>query len=146
MCVWVHARMYSSHVQLFATPWTLAHQAGSSVHRFFRQEYCSGLTFSTPGDLPDPGIKPVSLASSALTGRFFSTSATCTHIQMQCRVFKVPEAKDLLHRYALQVSSSLTLEFCFGQSTFWAMGNSYSSICSFLTFYAWSSEGKSKQD
>ena len=75
-------------------------------------EYCSGLPFSTPGDLPNPGIKPTSLASYALTGRFFTTSATCTRIQMQCRVFKVPEAQDLLHKCALQVSSSLPLEFC----------------------------------
>jgi hypothetical protein len=40
--------------------------------RFFRQEYWSGL----PGDLPDPGIDPVSLASPALAGRFFTASAT----------------------------------------------------------------------
>ena len=99
------------HVQLFVTPWTVAHQASLSTG-FFRQEYCSGLPFSTPGDLPNPGIKPTSLASYALTGRFFTTSATCTRIQMQCRVFKVPEARDLLHRCALQVSSSLPLEFC----------------------------------
>ena len=33
---------------------------------FSRQEYQSGLPFSTPGDLPDPGIKPASLASPAL--------------------------------------------------------------------------------
>ena len=35
---------------------------------FSRQEYCSGLPFPSPGDLPDPGIKPASLASSALAG------------------------------------------------------------------------------
>jgi len=33
---------------------------------FFRQEYCSGAPFPTPGDLPDPGIKPASLVSPAL--------------------------------------------------------------------------------
>ena len=37
-----------------------------------RQEYWSGLSFPSPGDLPDPEIKPMSLASSALVGRFFS--------------------------------------------------------------------------
>ena len=42
---------------------------------FSRQEYCSGLPFSTPGDLPDPGIEPVSLMSPALTGEFFTTGA-----------------------------------------------------------------------
>ena len=54
-----------SHVQLFATPGTVACQALLSVD-FSRQEYWSGLLFSTPGDLPDPRIKPVSLESPAL--------------------------------------------------------------------------------
>ena len=41
----------------FATPWTVACQAPLSM-RFSRQEYWSGLPFPSPGDLPDPGIKP----------------------------------------------------------------------------------------
>ena len=41
------------------TPWTVSHQAPSSME-FSRQEYWSGLSFPSPGDLPDPGIKPVS--------------------------------------------------------------------------------------
>ena len=40
-----------------ATPWTVACQAPLSVG-FSRQEYCSGLPFPSPGDLPNPGIKP----------------------------------------------------------------------------------------
>ena len=43
--------------QLFATPWTLAHQSALYTE-FSRQEYWSGLPFPSPGDLPDPGIKP----------------------------------------------------------------------------------------
>ena len=43
---------------------------------FSRQEYWSGLPFPSPGDLPDPGIKPESLRSPALTGGFFTTSIT----------------------------------------------------------------------
>ena len=39
-------------------------------------EYYSGLPFPHPGDLPDPGIKPTSLASPALAGGFFTTSTT----------------------------------------------------------------------
>ena len=62
-------------VQLFVTPWTVAHQAPLSLG-FPRQEYWIGLPFPPPGDLPDPGIIPVSLVSPALTGRFFTTSAT----------------------------------------------------------------------
>ena len=46
-----------SHVQLFATPWTVAFQAPPSMG-FSRQEYWSGLPFPSPGDLPDPGIEP----------------------------------------------------------------------------------------
>ena len=46
-----------SRVQLFVTPWTIAYQASPSM-RFSRQEYWSGLLFSSPGDFPDPGIKP----------------------------------------------------------------------------------------
>ena len=63
-----------SHVQLFATPWTIAHQAPLSMG-FSRQEYWSGLPCSPPGDLPNPGIKPASLMSPALAGGFFTTSA-----------------------------------------------------------------------
>ena len=40
-----------------ATPWTVAYQAPPSMG-FSRQEYCSGLPFSSPGDLPNPGIEP----------------------------------------------------------------------------------------
>jgi len=41
-----------------------------------RQEYWNGLAFLPPGDLPNSGIKPVSLASPALAGRFFTTVPT----------------------------------------------------------------------
>ena len=41
--------------------------------KFSRQKYWSGLPFSPPEDLPDPGIEPTSLASPALAGRFFTT-------------------------------------------------------------------------
>ena len=51
-------------VQLFATPWTGAHQAPLSTG-FAMQEYCSGFPFSSPGDLPDPGIEPGSPALQA---------------------------------------------------------------------------------
>ena len=54
-----------SHVQLFATLWTVAHQAPLSMG-FCRQEYWSGLPFHSPGDLPDPGIKPTPPVAPAL--------------------------------------------------------------------------------
>ena len=43
---------------------------------FSRQEYWSGLPFPTPGDCPNPGIKPMSLVLPALAGRFFTSSST----------------------------------------------------------------------
>ena len=46
-----------SHVRLFETPWTVAHQALPSTG-FSRQEYWSGLPFPAQGDLPDSGIEP----------------------------------------------------------------------------------------
>ena len=51
-------------VRLFGTLWTVAHQAPLSMD-FSRQEYWSGLLFLSPGDLPDPGIKPWSPALQA---------------------------------------------------------------------------------
>ena len=62
-----------SHVCLFVTPWTVAHQAPLYMG-FSRQEYGNGLPFFPPGNLPYLGIDPVSLKSHALTGRFFTTS------------------------------------------------------------------------
>ena len=52
-------------IQLFATLQTVAHQVHLSM-RFSWQEYWSGLPFSTPGDLPEPRIKPMSPAAPAL--------------------------------------------------------------------------------
>ena len=49
------------------TSWTVALQAPLSVE-FSKQEYWSELPFPPPGDLPDPGIEPMSLVSPALTG------------------------------------------------------------------------------
>ena len=53
-----------SRVRLFSTPWTVAYQAPLSMG-FSRQECWSGLPFPSPGDLPDPGIKPGSPALQA---------------------------------------------------------------------------------
>ena len=53
-----------SCAQLFATTWTVAHQAPLSMG-FPKQEYWSGLPFPSPGDLPDTGIEPESPALQA---------------------------------------------------------------------------------
>ena len=57
-----------NRVPLFANLWAVAHQAPLSMG-FSRQEYCSGLPYLPPGDLPDPGIKP---RSPCIAGRFFT--------------------------------------------------------------------------
>ena len=53
-----------SHLQLFATPWTVAHQVPLSME-FSRQEYSSGLPCPPPGDLPNSGIEPATSALQA---------------------------------------------------------------------------------
>ena len=53
-----------TRVLLFVTPWTVACQAPLSM-AFSRQEYWSGLPFPPPGNLPNPGIEPMSLALQA---------------------------------------------------------------------------------
>ena len=63
-----------SCIWLFENLWTTAHQAPLSMG-FSRQEYWSRLPCPPPGDLPDPGIEPVSLMSPVLAGGSFTTSA-----------------------------------------------------------------------
>ena len=68
MCVCVHS-ILSNSLQPHGI---VAHQASLSMG-FSRQEYWSGLPCPPPGDLPDPGNEPISPASPALAGRFFTT-------------------------------------------------------------------------
>ena len=62
------------------SPW------GSSVHGISQQGYWSGLPFSSPGDLPNPGIKLASSVSPALAGRFFTTELPDEFLTMQTLV------------------------------------------------------------
>ena len=64
-----------SHVQLFATPWSVALQDPLSMG-FSRQEYWSGLPCPPLGHHPNPGIEPESLTSPALAGGLYITSTT----------------------------------------------------------------------
>ena len=68
LCDAFHVLSRSSRVQLFATPWMVAHQAPLSMG-FFRQKYWSRLPIPSPGDLPDPRIEP---ASPSLASGFFT--------------------------------------------------------------------------
>ena len=71
-----------SHVQLFETPWTAAHQAPLSTE-FFRQEYRSGWPFPSLGDLLDPGIEPGYPTSQAFF--FFNQLSHKAGPQMQIK-------------------------------------------------------------
>ena len=73
ICMCVFSCMCAQSCLLFSTLRTVAHQAPLFME-FSRQEYWSGLPFPSPGDLPDPRIKPMSPAFPALAGRFFSTT------------------------------------------------------------------------
>ena len=73
-CVCLPAKSLQSCLTL-VTPWTAAHQAPLSMG-FSRQEEWGGWPCPPPAGLPNPGIKPGSLNSSALAGKFFSTSTT----------------------------------------------------------------------
>ena len=59
-------------VQVFVTPWTVAHQAPLFME-FTSKEYWSGLPFPSPREFPDPGIAPTPFASSALVATLFTT-------------------------------------------------------------------------
>ena len=81
-----------SHVRLFATPWTVAHQASLSTG-FSRQEYWSGLPFPSPGDLPDSGIKP---RSPALTSGFFTAEPLREAPGCECTSLNFPNNNQVL--------------------------------------------------
>ena len=74
ICCCLVTRLYST----FATPWTAARQAPSSMG-FPRQEHWSGLPFPPPGDLPKQGNKP---SSPVLAGRFFTAEPPRDYISV----------------------------------------------------------------
>ena len=76
-----------SCVWLFATPWTVAHQAPLSMV-FSRQEYWSGLPFPIPGNLPEPGVEPAS-PSPALAGGFV----------YHCATWEAPKERKIIYTY-----------------------------------------------
>ena len=66
-CVWVLSHVWLSNPMDCSPP-------GSSIHGIFQQEYWGSLPFPSLGDLPDPGIEPMSLVVSCIAGRFFTTA------------------------------------------------------------------------
>ena len=82
-----------SHIQFFASPWTITLQASLSMP-FSRQEYWNGKLFPTPGDLPDPGIK---LTSPPLAGGFFITMPP-GHKRAEILLYVMEENQDPIPR------------------------------------------------
>ena len=80
-----------SRVRLFATPWTVAYQALQSMG-FSRQEYWSGLPFTSPGDLPNPGIESGSptLQTDALPSEPLEKSLLLLSCFSRVRLFATP--------------------------------------------------------
>ena len=80
----MHACVLSgfSHVRLCETLWAVAPRSPLSMG-FSRQEYWNELPCPPPGDLPNTGIEPMSHISTALTGRFFTTSTTWEALKLR---------------------------------------------------------------
>ena len=110
--VWKWKVKSLSHVWLFATPWTVAYQAPPSIG-FPRQEYWSGLPFPSPGDLPNPGIKPRSpaLEADALTSGqvFLRPGLFCNKLGLNW-IYLV-ERRVILERKRLCINECLS-QFC----------------------------------
>ena len=75
-----------SRVQLFVTPWTVAYHTPPPMG-FSRQEYWSGLPFPSPGELPDPGIKPRSPALQVDTLPFEPPGKPVSYSQLRMIYF-----------------------------------------------------------
>ena len=92
---------------------------GSPTMEFSRQDSWNGLPFPTPGDPPDPGIKPtspVSSASPALTGRFFpsGTASEAPREMVKCLDFEnqIPCLQNLSLIHASQIIQCSLLSLC----------------------------------
>ena len=99
-------------VWLFATLWTVVYQVPLSMG-FSQQEYWSGPPFPPPGDRPNPGMEPTSLASPALADRFFTTSATWESLRqfhIKATVLFLFKANGPVIGYGLYVERSLTMD------------------------------------
>ena len=82
-CLLSSRRACSVAESCLVTPWTVAHQAPLSMGSS-RQEYWRGLPFPFLGELPDPGIEPMSLTPPATAGRFFTTEPPRKSQSCQC--------------------------------------------------------------
>ena len=99
---------------------------GSSIRGLFQARYWSGLPCSPPGDLPDPGVKPTSLMSPVLAGRFFTRSATwrAPYCWWECKFLQL--ILKIIWYYILK------LNICLSMTTFPVLGIFPRSKCLYL--------------
>ena len=125
--MYVHAKLLQSCPAL-CDLWTIAYQASLSMG-FSRQEHWSGLPCLPPGNLPDPGIKLMSLTSAAMAGRFFTTSAMweahmCIIHLFKCTEYIIPRVNQKVnyglwmmiiyqHRFFLCLTTTITTKGSF---------------------------------
>ena len=81
----VCARMHDQ-LSLFETPMDCS-SPGSSAHGIFQERILEWIAISSPGDLPNPGIEPVSPESSALPCGFFTTDPPGKHMLVCVYIF-----------------------------------------------------------
>ena len=91
-----------SPVWLFSTLWTVAHQAPLSME-FSRQKYWSGLSCLSPGDLPDPGIKPVSpaLQVDSLPLSHWGSPCVCWSVLLRLTVMVILQYVQIPNHYVV---------------------------------------------
>ena len=80
---------------------------------FPRREYWSGLSFPSPGDLPDPGIEPASLASTALAGGFFTSWATIPKRYTREWIIYPTQHSLLANSHSCTLNQNSEVIFCF---------------------------------
>ena len=121
-----------SPVCLFVTPWTVARQAPLSMG-FPRQGYRSGLSFPSPGDLPDPGVEPVSPALQADSlplshqGSPIFQSASKSQNSVAFHLTKTGQMKTSLpFSVFLYIEVIVDLQRCVG---FWCMAKQFAYMC-----------------
>ena len=114
---------FLSHVQLFATPWTVACQALLFMG-FSRQEYWSGLPFPPPGDLPNPGIepKPPALQAGSLPPRHLGSICFLTIINFGTRSPRDSQASSLV--FLLRAQCKYSPHYKPMQKAWWLPDNS----------------------
>ena len=105
ICVYMHAKSLQSCLTL-CNPMNWS-PSGSSVHGILQARIQSGLPFPSPGDLPNPGIKPVSLLFAVLAGRFFTTSATWEALKALCTCVQTTSARNITTPHLTNSSSPL---------------------------------------